>query len=278
MPAPTKQLWGGIAGLVVVLLLLALRNRSNFPRPTNIRSARAEPGVFEPGHDHPSKRRAPPAFGSQGSGPQSSVNPYLHLSQEMAFDSQYARSGLTNLLLMLSLSDAIASGGDLSDEQLTTQLSAQGLDPQVIGERISNYPRGNTSLSALYARNESIPGFQEVRSALAGSVLEIDPSSECLLECFRFVACTSEMSDFLGGLQKSMSDGPGKDIYAPLVETLARDEQDLRWAFTRVFRDRFLLRYGLPEPQVDALMESLAGLTVHTATTQDLYLPRRRRD
>ncbi len=278
MPAPTKKLWGGIAGLLIVLLLLALRQRSNIPGPGSVRSARADPGAFKPGHDNPSKRRTPLAFRSQGAGPQSSVSPYLLLSQEMAFDSRYARSGLTNLLLMLSLSDAITSPGNLSDEQLTTQLSAHGLDPQVIGDRLSNYPRGQIALTELYARNESIPGFKEVRSALADSGLEIDPGSECLLECFRFVACTSEMSDFLKGLQKSMSEGPGKEFYAPLVETLARDEQDLRWAFTRIFRDRFLLRYGLPEPQVERLMESLAGLSVPHATTQDLYLPRRGKD
>jgi hypothetical protein len=278
MPTTTRMLWSAVASLLVVLLLLALRNRSSTTTPDRSRAETAEPGAVVPSQDNPPKRRTPLAFQSQGADPQSSVRPYLVLCQEMALDSRYARSGLTNLLLMLSLSDAIASAEDLLDEQLVTQLSAHGLDPQVIGERLGNYPRGNTSISALYARNESIPGFKEVRAALAGSGLEVDPTSECLLECFRFVACISEMTDFLQGLQKSMSEGPGKDIYAPLIETLARDEQDLRWAFTRVFRDRFLLRYGLPETQVDRLLESLSILTVPHATTQDLYLPRRRKD
>lgn len=277
MPTTPRMLWGAVTSLLLVLLLLALRNRSSTPKPGSIRSVSADPGAIVPGHDDPIKRRTPIAFQSHDAGSQSSVRPYLLLSQEMALDSRYARSGLTNLLLMLSLSDAIASADDLSDEQLLTQLSAHGLDPQVIGERLGNYPRGDISISALYARNESIQGFKEVRSALAGSGLEVDPTSECLLECFRYVACISEMTEFLQGLQKSMSEGTGKDIYAPLVKTLARDEQDLRWAFARVFRDRFLLRYGLPETQVDRLLESLSVLTVPHATTQDLYLPRRRK-
>jgi hypothetical protein len=277
MTTPTKRFLGIMGGLVLVLLLLALRNRSKPAPATDLHSPAADPGNHRTQNGSSTQRVTPLGFKTPSTAP-SSIAPYLLLAQEMAFDSRYARSGLTNLLIMLSLSDSFTSPEELSDEQLITHLSDQGLPAELIRERLVNYPRGNTTVTALYTRNESIPGFKEVRAALTRSGQDFDPSSECLLDCLRFVASSDEMTDFLHGLQKSMSDGPGKDIYAPLVETLARDEQDLRWAFTRVFRDRFQLRYGLSEPQVDALMESLAGLTVHTATTQDLYLPRRRRD
>jgi hypothetical protein len=277
MTTPAKRFLGIMGGLVLILLLLALRNRTRPVAATDLHSTAAEP-VNQRTQGGSSKQRVTPlGFKTPPTAP-SSIAPYLLLAQEMAFDSRYARSGLTNLLIMLSLSDLFTSPEELSDEQLITHLSDQGLPAEWIRERLVNYPRGNTTVTALYARNESIPGFNQVRAALTRAGQEFDPSSECLLDCLRFVASSDEMTDFLQGLQKSMSEGPGKDIYAPLVETLARDEQDLRWGFTRVFRDRFLLRYGLSEPQVDALMESLAGLTVHTATTQDLYLPRRRRD
>lgn len=277
MTTPANRFLAIMGGLVLVLLLLALRDRFTPVAATDLHSTAAEPGNQRTREASSRQRVTPLGFRTPATA-SSSLASYLLLSQEMAFDSRYARSGLTNLLIMLSLSDSFTSQEELSDEQRITHLSDPGLPAELIRERLAIYPRGNTTVTALYGRNESIPGFKEVRAALTRSGQEFDPTSECLLDCLRFVASSDEMTDFLQGLQKSMSEGPGKDIYAPLVETLARDEQDLRWAFKRVFRDRFLLRYGIPEPQVDALMESLAGLTVHTATTQDLYLPRRRMD
>lgn len=274
MPMRATQIFGLVSIFLLLLLFLVARGRSPNSKTEVIGNPAGSPSGSELGRERASERRTPVSSLIQRSVSQSSIESPLSLSEGMEFDSRYAKSGLTNLLIMLGISDAVSSSADLSDQQLVGDLSKQGLPAELILERLGNYPRGSISIAELYSRNEAIPGFKEVRAALASSGFEVDTSSECLLDCFRFVASCSEMADFLQGLQESMSDGPAKHIYAPLVETLARDERDLLSAFTRVFRDRFLMRYGMTEIQVDKLLASLAGLRVLSATTQDLYLSR----
>jgi hypothetical protein len=268
------HLFGLVSIFLLLLLFLVARGRSHDSKTEVMDNPAGSPSGSELGRESASERRVPFSSLSQSSVSQTAIESYLSLAEGMELDSKYARSGLTNLLIMLGISDSTAASAGLSDEQLVGDLSRQGLPADLILERLSNYPRGSISIEELYSRNEAIPGFNEVRAALANSGFEADPRSECLLDGLRFVASCSEMADFLQELQQSMSAGPARDIYAPLVETLARDERDVLSAFTRVFRDRFLMRYGMTDTQVDKLLDSLAALRVLSATTQDLYLSR----
>lgn len=275
MSRTPKGILSSLAALSVLLALLAVWDRSSLPRSVDSRppatvnldaEAQAKPGSRKGGGT--AVRLA------QRSGLPSEIGNHLSLADRMAPESKYARAGLTNLMVMLSVSDAIVSSPGLSDEEIVQQLTDQGLPSDIIRERLLNYPRGEGSITALYSRNEAIPGFNQVRKVLVDAGFEIDPTSECLLECFRFVASNSELVDFLQELQKSMLDGPAKDVYAPLVATLARDERDATQAFASIFQDRLRLRYGMTEQQTVLIAELLLNLRVHTATTKDLYLSR----
>lgn len=265
-------------GLGAVLALIVLRLRSTSSTPIDAASPTPSPAVASQSGPHPDRRpvvtpRIPPRQGNPAS-----IGQYLLLPDAMAAESTYARSAVTNLLVMLGISDTIPSAADLSEEQIVAQLTDQGLPPELVEERLRNYPRGNGPISAIYARIARIPGFGPVQAALTGTGFEINPDSECLLECLRFVACNSEVVDFLQGLQRTMSEGPGREIFAPAIAELARDEQDLMQALKRIFGDRFRLRYGMTEQQIDQLLTALAPLRIHGATTQDLYVGRPRRN
>lgn len=279
MSRTPKRILSWLAALSLLLALLAVWDRSNRPRPVDSRRPATVNLDAEAQATSGSRKGGVAAERlARRSGFPSEIGNQLLLAEGMAPESKYARAGLTNLTVMLGVSDAIVASPELSDEEIVQQLTAQGLPSEVIRERLLNYPRGDGSITALYARNEAIPGFNQVRKVLVDAGFEVDPTSECLLECFRFVVSNSELVDFLQELQRSMLDGPAKDAYAPLVATLARDERDTTQAFASIFQDRLRLRYGMTEQQTVQIAGLLSNLRVHDATTKDLYLSRIPRD
>jgi hypothetical protein len=79
--------------------------------------------------------------------------------------------------------------------------------------------------------------------------------------------------DFIHDVQRSLVEAFGEVEAAAEVESLAREASDAEAAFSRRFRERFILRHGLTEAESESLLRVLAGLQVPTATVSDLYVP-----
>ncbi len=201
--------------------------------------------------------------------------PFHALADSINPTSQHTRSTLTNLCVMTLLSDLLLAHPELSDADLVTAVASMGIPEELIRERLAGYPRGSGSLPEIYDRAEQIPALAAVRVAAERCGLPSDPTSDCLLDCFRFVAGTGELVDFLGTIRSSLAASPDIPGLAAEADRLGREQVEARDVFDRAYRERFLLRHGLTEAQTEALLGELKALQAPAATVDELYLPRR---
>jgi len=201
----------------------------------------------------------------------------LHLLAETLNPaSEHTRSTLTNLAVMALVSDTLLAHPHASDGEIIDWISGQGIPEELVRERLASYPQGEETLPEIYQRAMLNPELHAVREAMTQCGVSFDPTSDGLLDCFRFVAGRTELLDFLGGISTALASGPGAAAFASEIERLGAEQEEARDVFHGAFRERFLLRHGLTEAQAEALMTALAGMKVSTASTHDLYVPRRR--
>jgi hypothetical protein len=201
--------------------------------------------------------------------------PFHALADSINPTSQHTRSTLTNLCVMTLISDLLLAHPELSDADLVTAVAGMGIPEELIRERLAGYPRGEASLAEIYTRADQIPALSAVRVAAERCGLPSDTSSDCLLDCFRFVAGTGELVDFLGTIRSTLAASPDFPGLAAEADRLGREQVEARDVFDRAYRERFLLRHGLTEAQTEALLGELKALQAPAATVDELYLPRR---
>ena len=176
---------------------------------------------------------------------------------------------------MTLISDLLLAHPELSDADLVAAVAGMGIPEELIRERLAGYPRGEASLAEIYTRADQIPALSAVRVAAERCGLPSDTSSDCLLDCFRFVAGTGELVDFLGTIRSTLAASPDFPGLAAEADRLGREQVEARDVFDRAYRERFLLRHGLTEAQTEALLGELKALQAPAATVDELYLPRR---
>lgn len=176
---------------------------------------------------------------------------------------------------MTLLSDLLLSHPEMTDADLVASIAGLGIPEELIHERLAGYPRGSASLADIYERAEQIPALATVRVAAERCGLPSDPTSDCLLDCFRFVAGTGELVDFLGTIRSTLASTPDLPWMAAEADRLGREQVEAREVFDRAYRERFLLRHGLTEAQTEALLGELRKLQAPAATVAELYVPRR---
>lgn len=201
--------------------------------------------------------------------------PFHALADSINPTSQHTRLTLTNLCVMTLLSDLLLAHPGLSDADLVAAVAGMGIPEELIRERLAGYPRGEASLADIYSRADQIPALAGVRLAAERCGLPSDPTSDCLLDCFRFVAGAGELVDFLGNIRSTLADAPEIPGLAAEADRLGREQVEAREVFDRAYRERFLLRHGLTEAQTEALLGELRALQAPSATVDELYLPRR---
>lgn len=264
-----------LAGLLVGVVLLWLgRGRSSPAANTDGRSGgsiatldKRAPATVTPQRVRP---RGLPNFRSAPA-----PTPFHALADSISPTSQHTRLTLTNLCVMTLLSDLLLAHPDLSEADLVAAIAGMGIPEELIRERLAGYPRGKASLGDIYDRAEQIPALVAVRVAAERCGLPSDPTSDCLLDCFRFVAGTGELVDFLGTIRSTLVSTPDIPGMATEAERLGREQVEARDVFDRAYRERFLLRHGLTEAQTEALLGELRGLQAPAATIEELYVPRR---
>lgn len=218
------------------------------------------------GSRFPLLRRMPPTH---------AANPLQTSAESLLPGSAHTRSMLTNLFVMTTLSDTLLAHPESSDADLLGILLDQGIpEPQAL-ELLANYPKGNMTLPNLYERARQIPELRLIEEAAERCGLPTDPSSDCLLDCFRFVAGSGELLDFLSDIQRTLAETADAAGFAAETARLANEQDEARGAFHRAYRERFLLRHGLTEAQSEALLNELATRRAPSATTELLYVPRR---
>jgi|GEM_PF-5616594 len=190
-------------------------------------------------------------------------------------DSAHTRSMLTNLFVMTTLSDTLLTHPETSDPDLLGILLDQGIPEPEALELIAHYPKGNLTLPNLYERARQIPELRSVEEAVERCGIPVDPSGDCLLDCFRFVSGSGELLDFLGEVQRTLAATPDAAGFAAETARLGSEQAEARAAFHNAYRERFLQRHGLTEAQSEALLNVLATLRAPSATTDLLYVPRR---
>ncbi len=264
-----------LVGLLIGVAILWLgRGRSNLAASSEGRSTGVTAGV---------DTRAQPSVSPQGVRPRGLPNfrsapaptPFHALADSINPTSQHTRSTLTNLCVMTLLSDLLLAHPDLSDADLVAAIAGMGIPEELIRERLASYPRGEASLADIYTRADQIPALSAVRVAAERCGLPSDSTSDCLLDCFRFVAGTGELVDFLGTIRSTLAASPDFPGLAAEADRLGREQVEARDVFDRAYRERFLLRHGLTEAQTEALLGELKALQAPAATIDELYLPRR---
>ena len=203
------------------------------------------------------------------------ANPLQTSAESLLPGSAHTRSTLTNLFVMTTLSDTLLAHPESSDADLLRTLLDQGIpEPQAL-ELLAHYPKGTLTLPHLYERARQIPELRSIEEAAERCGLPADPSSDCLLDCFRFVAGSGELLDFLSEVQRTLAETPDAAGFAAETARLANEQDEARGAFHSAYRERFLLRHGLTEAQSEALLNELATRRAPSATTELLYVPRR---
>jgi hypothetical protein len=203
------------------------------------------------------------------------ANPLQTSAEALLPGSAHTRSMLTNLFVMTTLSDTLLAHPEASDADLIGSLVDQGIPAPHALELLAHYPKGALTLPNLYERARQIPELRAIEEAAERCGLPADPSSDCLLDCFRFVAGSGELLDFLGEVQRTLAETPDAAAFAAETARLGREQDEARGAFHSAYRERFLLRHGLTEAQSEALLHELAPLRAPSATTELLYVPRR---
>jgi hypothetical protein len=204
-----------------------------------------------------------------------SAKPLQTSAESLLPGSAHTRSILTNLFVLTTLSDTLLAHPEASDSDLLGTLGDQGIPESQALEMLAHYPKGTLTLPNLYERARQIPELRSIEEAAERCGLPVDPSSDCLLDCFRFVAGSGELLDFLAEVQRTLAETPDAAGFAAETARLANEQDEARGAFQSAYRERFLLRHGLTEAQSEALLNELAPLRAPSATTELLYVPRR---
>ncbi len=203
------------------------------------------------------------------------ANPLQTSAESLLPGSAHTRSILTNLFVLTTLSDTLLANPEASDSDLLGTLVDQGIPEPEALEMLAHYPRGNVTLPNLYERARQIPELRSVEEAAKRCGIPMDTSSDCLMDCFRFVAGSGELLDFLGEVQQTLAATPDAAGFAAETARLGSEQDEARSAFHSAYRERFLERYGLTEAQSEALLNELSNLRAPSATTELLYVPRR---
>lgn len=204
-----------------------------------------------------------------------SAKPLQTSAESLLPGSAHTRSMLTNLFVLTTLSDTLLAHPEASDADLLGTLLDQGIPEPEALEMLAHYPKGNLTLPNLYERARQIPELKSVEEAAERCGIPVDPSSDCLLDCFRFVAGSGELLDFLGEVQRTLAATPDAAGFATETARLGSEQDEARTAFHSAYRERFLQRHGLTDAQSEALLNELATLRAPSATTEILYVPRR---
>lgn len=204
-----------------------------------------------------------------------SAKPLQTSAESLLPGSAHTRSILTNLFVLTTLSDTLLAHPEASDADLLVTLGDQGIPEPEALEMLAHYPKGTLRLPNLYERARQIPELKSVEEAAERCGIPVDPSSDCLLDCFRFVAGSGELLDFLGEVQRTLAATPDAAGFAAEAARLGSEQDEARTAFHSAYRERFLQRHGLTEAQSEALLNELASLRAPSVTTDLLYVPRR---
>lgn len=264
-----------LVGILLGVALLWLR-RGNLPTAAASRERTQAPSSPAQAHsDSPIPSRQLQPRGRPGVRSTPTATPFHAFADSLNPTSQHTRSTLTNLCVMTLLSDLLLTHPEMSDADLVAAVAGMGIPEERIRERLAGYPRGEASLTDIYERADQIPALAAVRVAAERCGLPSDPTSDCLLDCFRFVAGTGELVDFLGTIRSALAATPDIPGLAAEADRLGREQVEARDVFDRAYRERFLLRHGLTEAQTEALLGELRALQAPAATVDDLYLPRK---
>lgn len=174
-----------------------------------------------------------------------------------------------------TLSDLLLAHPASSEADLLGALLTQGVPEAQARDVLAHYPKGDLSMPNLYERARTIPELRLIEEAAERCRVPMDPSSDCVLDCFRFVVGSGELLDFLGEVQRTLANSPDAAGFAAETARLGQEHEEARVALRAAYRERFLRRHGLTELQSEALLNELAILRAPSATTDLLYIPRR---
>jgi hypothetical protein len=178
--------------------------------------------------------------------------------------------------MLTTLSDFLLAHPAASETDLLGTLIDQGIPESQAREVLSHYPKGNLPLPDLYDRARANPELRSIEEAAERCGLPFDFSSDCVLDCFRFVVGSGELLDFLSEVQQTLASTPDAAGFAAETTRLRDEQEEASQALRSAYRERFLLRHGLTEGQSEALLNELAAMRAPSATTEHLYIPLRR--
>lgn len=270
-PSTTVVLVLLFAATITLWLLRSTGNQSDADPRTSVTQAAAESNSRSG-----QAPATPPRFSllrKMGTVP--SANPFQTSMGSLTPTSAHTRSTLTNLLMLTTLSDLLLVHPEASEADLLAALLDQGIPQQQARDVLLHYPRGNLSMPTLYDRARTLPELRSIEEAAERCGLPFDPSSDCILDCFRFVVGSGELLDFLGEVQRTLTSTPDAAGFATEAERLGNEMEEARQTLRAAYRERFLLRHGLTEGQSEALLNELVMLRAPSATTEHLYIPRR---
>jgi hypothetical protein len=272
MKPPTSVLW--VLALALAISLWFLRPSGNAPAslPDNTTATASQDANSSRASGTPKASRFPLL---RRTAPAPTAQALRTSAESLKSDSAHTRSTLTNLFVLTILSDTLLAHPDASDADLIRTLADEGIPEAQTRELLAHYPDGNLTLPNLYDRARQVPELRSIEEAADRCGLAFDPSSDGLLDCYRFVAGSGELVDFLNEVQRTLEAAPEAAGFAAETARLANEQQEARGAFHTAYRERFLLRHGLTEAQSEALLNELATLRAPSATTELLYVPRR---
>lgn len=272
MKPPASVLLVLAFALAVSLWFFRASTRGPYPVPSN-EVALVSPKPSPSDRLQPSNRSRFHLLRRMATAP--SAKPLQTSAESLLPDSAHTRSILTNLFVLTTLSDTLLAHPEASDSDLLGTLRDEGIPESEAREMLDHYPKGVLTLPNLYERARQIPELRSIEEAAERCGIPFDPSSDCLLDCFRFVAGSGELLDFLGEVQRTLAATPDAAGFAAETARLGSEQDEARSAFHGAYRERFLQRHGLTEAQSEALINELATLRAPSATTDLLYVPRR---
>lgn len=180
---------------------------------------------------------------------------------------------LAGIAAMTAVSDALLDSPVRPWEANPGIPAGSGGEEDSIRGLVAGYPVGEERLVDIYARTLLNSGLWQIRVAMEECGVAFDPTSDCLLDCYRMVVGLGESIGFIQDMRAMLSRSFEREAVEEELTVLQAEEVGVRRAFHRYFRDRFLGRHGLTDVQVERLLDVLGSMRAPAATVSDLYVP-----
>lgn len=279
-----KAFWTATV-VVALVILVALKARSNGGKPTSTAAAQAPgtntaavpPALHE---THASRLLAkvaapaplPPRPGIAG--------PSLPTMQAQPVGGPLTQIMFQQLDGIMTVSDVIHDNPGLDDEALVqVAMQRTSLPKEALMSILAEYPTSTVgSLDAHYRRALANPELKAVADAFTRAGVSNDPGSTLLADAFRLCSLRTQFGEFLSSTWEDLRKVPdGVDQASELLDEAARiadERSDALVAIEATFKERFISRHGMEPATVQALLGALWPLRVTTATAEELHPPR----